>query len=404
MKKSLIQITTTLVLVFLATASQAENNFMLRVVQVAEHSVRQAVQSKFGSSSRVAFEQPSERALSTRDRMVTGTAHVHSGTGWDFERTFQYSVKVRVDNWQTSDLVLEFTDGKKVSGPSAWQENRLPENYVHLMQPRWYERFESDQVTFEGEAGGTVTITVYDSRNRKVGESSAKPVNGRFRATLALPEGQMRAVVESPGAPHLAEARFSVNGSSQDWGHPEVFDLEHPGRDALMNDPRVTFSGNSSEPFVRVLVWDSRNNRVADRQVPTKAHYWNTQVVLEEGSYHFTVESGRHRETRRFQVATISKGKEAVKPSGGLMVTVRVTEPKRDGTAKGPRVTIAGNSSERSVQVQLWDSRNNRVIQRDVPTRNDYWNTQVPLLPGRYRLKASGASGRDYEEFWFEVK
>jgi hypothetical protein len=180
--------------------------------------------------------------------------------------------------------------------------------------------------------------------------------------------------------------------------------VEHPSRDAVLNNPRVTFSGHSSEPFVRLQVWDSRNNLAADRQVITRDHYWNTEVVLGEGSYHYTVVSGRNRETRRFQVAASSKGKEPVKVSGGLMVTVRVTEPKRDGTAKGPRVTIAGNSSERSVRVQLWDARNNRVTQRGVPTRNDYWNTQVLLLPGRYHLKAQGQSGRDYEEFWFEVK
>jgi hypothetical protein len=86
------------------------------------------------------------------------------------------------------------------------------------------------------------------------------------------------------------------------------------------------------------------------------------------------------------------------------MATLRVTDPVRDGKTKGPRVTVAGNSLERSVRVSIWDERSNRVVERDVPTQNGYWNTQVPLEPGRYRLRAEGQSGRDREEFSFTVR
>jgi hypothetical protein len=372
-------------------------------IQAAKYAVQDTIRSRFGAGYRVAFEQPTVKIISVPERLVSGTAHLANANSWDFERTFTYSVKARLDGSNTRDLAIVFSDGKKFNGASTWQPANPASDYVHLTRPRWYERLDSSQVVFEGECRDLLNILVFDSLNRKVGEANLRPRDGRFRASLELPTGQMRALLKSAGASHPEEVRFSVNSTSHDWGHPVLFTVEQPPREASLNTSSVTFAGSSSERFVRLQVWDTWNTRVADRQVPTKAGSWNTQISLKDGGYSFTAESGHERETRRFQVVR-SVSQKPGKPVNGPILGVQVNDPKRDALTKGPRVTLAGNSPERYVRIQLWDSRNKPVAERQVPTRNNYWNTQIPLAPGKYRLRADVPSGRDYEEFWFSVR
>lgn len=169
---------------------------------------------------------------------------------------------------------------------------------------------------------------------------------------------------------------------------------------AHLTNTRVTFSGNSSDSLVHLRVWDAQNKQVFDGALSVRDRYWSKQINLQEGGYRFTASSGNSVETRTF---VIEGGKSKPKP-GNQMIRVQVQEPRRDGVVKGPRVTVAGNTLDGAVLVQIWDARNNMVVERRVPAVNGYFNTSIPMNNGRYRVKVTGHSGNDYEEFFFTVK
>lgn len=484
----------TLIALLMPALSMADN-----AIEAAESAVRNLIRVKIGGQYRVAFDSHSERLLSLSEEVVTGAGHVTAGNDWSFDRSFNYTIKVKYDGSSTRDLVLTFTNGEKHTDSGGWKKANVGNEFVHVTSPRWYEKLTSTKVLFEGTARSNVTITVFNKKNERVETNSAQVFEGRFRKTLDLPSGQYRAVITTTGWEVGDEVRFSVNEDSQDWGRPSAYlKIAEPGRGGRLTNSRVTFAGNSSERSVWLQVWDSRNNRVVDRDVPVKDRYWNSQVVLDDGSYKFTVTVGNNSETRNFSVDT-GKSKPA-KPGLGVqlgvsspdrnervrnttvtfsgsssentvwleiwnksknsrvyeqelevrnrywsrqiplvdgaytftvragtasetrnftvdagkpkldkkpstsMVKVRVTDPSRNGLVKGPRVTVAGNSSDSAVLVQLWDDRNNKIGERRVPTVNQYFNTSIPMSPGRYRVRVTGHSGNDYEEFWFTVK
>jgi len=376
-------------------------------VEAAEYAVRSLVRSKVGSQYRVVFETHSERILSLTEEVVSGRGHVYDGNDWNFDRTFDYSVKVKYDGSSTRDVSVTFTNGERQVDQGDWKKSNHKQTAVHLSTPRWFEKVNTNAVVFEGSANGNVSIEVFDRNNRKVASDAVNPRSGLFRITLNLPNGQYRAVL-SPGGWEIAdEVRFSVDAegrnrpADQDWGTPNPYlKVSEPAKGARLSNTRVTFSGNSSERAVYLQVWDARNNRVLDRDIPVRDRYWNSQAVLPEGGYRFTVTSGKSVETRTFLVE--GPGKKP-KP-GDQMVRVRVQDPKRDGVVNGPRVTVAGDTLDGAVLVQVWDSRNNMVVERRVPAVNGYFNTSIPMNAGRYKVKVTGHSGNDFEEFFFTVR
>lgn len=393
----LIASMTTLILAVSALAHASDT------IEAAEYAARNLIRAKVGRQFRVVFDSHSEKLLSLTEVVVSGTGHVANTDDWDFGRAFSYSVKVTHDGSRTRDLEVTFTNGDKHAESGGWKNSSVGTEYVHVTRPHSYEKLDSGNVVFEGVAKADVSIVVYNKRNERVAAHNVAVRNGRFRTTVNLPNGTFRAVVAPDGWDVGDEIRFSVNDNSHDWGVPSsYFKVSEPGKDGRITQSRVTFAGNSSERSVWLQLWDSRNNRVVNREIPVKDRYWNSQVVLDDGSYRCTLKSGSGAETRFFTVET-GKKKPAGKPSQG-MVSVRVLAPKRDARVSGPRVTVSGNSSETSVFVTIWDDRNNRVVERSVPTVDRYFNTSIPLSQGRYRVKVSGRSGNDYEEFWFTVR
>ncbi|MBX7131801.1 MAG: hypothetical protein K1X67_03885 [Fimbriimonadaceae bacterium] len=368
-------------------------------LDTAKWAVRQEIRARYGSTYRVTFEAPTEKILSLSEETVSGKAHLRDNDDWDIDRTFTYSVKVKYDGSSTRDLSIDFSDGEKVKGKSDWQEAKKSRSYVRLSSPHWYEKFDSGEVTFEGESSGQVNITVFDKKNKSVAQGNANSRNGKFRLTLLLPEGQLRAVVTTNGADDSEEVRFSVSDDSHDWGHPAPsFRMEEPGKGASVKGPRVTFSGQSSERTVRVQIWDAANNRVVDRDVPARDYYWNTQVELRDGSYRVQVDSGRASETRRFNVWTNSK------PPSFERSFLKVSEPTNNSTFATSRVTASGNSSARSVRVEVLDQSDNRVLIKDIPVKDGYWNGSLQLRGGNYTLKISNPDSNLIEMRSIRVK
>lgn len=365
-------------------------------VEAAEYAVRQLIRSKLGSDIRVAFDEHSEGFLSMSEEVVTGKGHVYRGDDWQFDRSFEYRVKVYLDGSRTRDLVVTFTNGERHTDTGDWKKSGHTEDAVHVTSPRWYQKLDSGRVVFEGTAPSEVTVTVFDRSNNRVASRKAVPVAGRFKLDLNLPEGNYRALITTRREELSDEVRFSVNGRNDDWGHPAAYlNVGEPRRNARVMSSRVTFSGNSSDRSVWLQVWDSRNNRVVDRDIPVRDRYWNSQVELEDGSYRFTVRSGTSLETRDFTVDT-GRWKPG-KPSNEASLSV--SSPRSNENLTQTRVTFSGNSSERSVRLQVWDSRNNRVLSREIPVRNGYWNSQAVLDEDSYRFTVTSGSRSESRNF-----
>ncbi len=371
-------------------------------IEAAEYAVRQLIRGKMGSQYRVVFENSSERFLSFSETVVSGSGHIYDGNDWDFDRSFSYSIKVRNDGASTRELAVTFTNGEKHTDSGSWKPSKHKDQSIHLVSPRWYENLSSGGVVFEGTSSRNVSIEVFDRNNRKVAAEAANVRNGRFRVVVDLPNGQYRAVA-SPGGWEIGdEVRFTVNSSGQDWGRPQPYlKLAEPARNARLTNSRVTFSGNSSERSVYLQVWDDRNNRVVERDIPVKDRYWNSLVVLGDGSYRYTVSTGAGAETRTFIVDT-GKSKPKPKPTPGD-VSVRIYEPRNDSTV-GYRFNVHGTCPDSAVLVQVFDERGGKRYEQRVTTNRGSWSATVPMSPGRYRLRVTGHSGSNYDEIWFNVR
>ncbi|HRF60720.1 MAG TPA: hypothetical protein PLH94_12520 [Fimbriimonadaceae bacterium] len=458
-------------------------------VEGSQYAVRWAIRDRLGPDHKVVFEATNESVLSLTEMKVEGRAHVNRDDDWRVERSFRFSVKTKNDGSSCRDLSITFSNGEEFSVRGPIDTNGHNDDFLHISRPEMYQRYESGDVRFEGRARSDVTIRVFDERDRLVAEMFTQTREGRFSRVIQLPAGRYRGKVSTQDARDAEEVRFSVRTSGGDWGgtspgkkasisitepsdgarvdqsftisgrstvrslrlrilddrqrevlrrdidvdgsswkvksklgpgryRVEVrsddgrtsdvksfevmgsarFRVTEPAEGREMRGPRVTVAGESAERSVRVQIWDDRGNLAVGRDVPTRDGYFNTQVPLANGNYRLEVRSGSDRRAFNFAV----RGGD--EPSPGLKVTVRLSDPKRDGTVDGPRVTIAGNSSGSSVRVQVFDDRNNRVADRDVPTKGDYFNTQLVLNPGRYRVRAEARDRSDYEEFWFTVR
>ncbi|MCC7433533.1 MAG: hypothetical protein IT363_02535 [Methanoregulaceae archaeon] len=373
-------------------------------IEAAEYAVRQLIRGKMGSQYRVVFENSTESFLSFSEMVVTGTGHIYDGSNWDFDRSFSYKIKVRNDGASTRELVVTFTNGEKHADTGSWTPSKHKDQSIHLVSPRWYENVNSGGVVFEGTAARNVSIEVFDRNNRKVAAEAANVSNGRFRVVVNVPNGQYRAVV-SPGGWEIGdEVRFTVNSNGQDWGQPEAYlKVAEPARNSRLTNSRVTFSGNSSERSMYLQVWDDRNKRVVERDIPVKNRYWNSQVVLGDGSYRYTVSAGRDAETRNFIVDT-GKSKPKPKPTPGS-VSVRIYDPRNESSVGSSRVLLNGTCPDSAVLVQVFDDRGSKRYEQRVNTNRGSWSTTVPKMnPGRYRLRVTGHSGSNYDEIWFNVR
>lgn len=386
-----------------------------KAVEAAQTAVRRAVRTHLGVGYRVAFEEPKEDILSFTEEVISGVGHATQANSWQFDSSFTYKIKVKFDGSQTRDLIITFDNGNVKKESSNWERADHSDDFVHLTKPGWYQTLSNNNVVFEGEAYGPVTITVFDRDNRKIGDTTTTARNGRFSKSMRLPNGVFRAQVQPSLSLDWDEVRFSVNSYTDDWGmakkpknpsnqSPEsVVTIRQPGNGRTVNGPRVTIAGDCSERSVRVEIWDSRNNRIVDKDVSTRNGSFSTDVNLGAGDYRLLVESasGRDSDAWRFSVATATNLPN--NPGPGVEDIVRINQPSNGGTVNG-RVTIAGDCSERSVRVQVWDARNNKVLDRNVPTRNNYWNTQAALPDGDYRMTVDSESGRDSDAWNFRVR
>lgn len=387
-----------------------------KAIEAAQLAVRRAIRSELGAGYRVSFEESKEDILSFTEEVVSGVGHASQGNSWQFERSFTYKIKVKYDGSQTRELILTFDNGSVKKDNANWERADHSDEFVHLSKPGWYQSFSSNNVTFEGEAYGPVTITVFDRDNRKIGDTTTTARNGRFSTSMRLPNGVFRAQVQPSLSLDWDEVRFSVNSYTDDWGtkgkpgsRPKdgvenIVSIRQPGNGRTVRGPRVTIAGDCSERTARIEIWDSRNNQIVDRTVGTRNGSFSADFDLKSGDYRLLVESasGRDSDVWRFSVETASQ-LPIGKPNPGVEDIVQISQPSNGGTENG-RVTIAGNCSERSVRVQVWDARNNKVLDRNVPTRNNYFNTQVALPDGDYRMTVDSESGRDSDAWSFRVR
>lgn len=153
-------------------------------VEAAEYAVRSLVRAKMGNQYRVAFETHSERVLSLSEEVVSGRGHIYDGNDWNFDRTFDYSVKVKYDGSSTRDVTVTFTNGGRQVDQGDWKKSNHKATAVHLSTPRWYEKVNTNAVVFAGSANGNISIDVFDRNNRKVASEAANPRSGLFRVTL----------------------------------------------------------------------------------------------------------------------------------------------------------------------------------------------------------------------------
>jgi len=404
MLSKLVRIGLALTLMALPLAAFADT----KAVAAAKEAVRRAVRNKLGAANRVVFVDANEKFLSISEVTVSGTGHVSEGAGWRIERSFTFSVKVKRDGSQTRDVRLTLSDGQDVVDGPGWENANPGDDFVHVSRPSWYQRLNSNNVTFEGKSKGEVTISVFDQNNRKVAEGKVKPSNGTFRTTLNVPNGLHRAVIQPTLSFDWDEVRFSVRSSSNDWGLPgtkptpgveNIVQVDSPGNNGTVTGPRVTISGTCTERSVSLEAFDSRNNRVLRQSVSVRNGRWSTTGNFEDGTVRLLVksESGRDEDAVTFRVVN------AGNPGGGVENIVEITAP-RDGAKVGKVTTISGRSSEGSVSIQVYDPTNKLVKNAKVTVRNGQWSLQITLsVGGSYRLVVESASGRDTDALRFTV-
>lgn len=377
-----------------------------RTVAAAKEAVRRVARNKLGAAQRVTFVEANEKFLSLSEVTVSGNGFVSESAGWKTGRTFTFSVKVKRDGSQTRDIRLTLGDGHDVVDQPGW-ENATADGYVTLNRPTWYQRLNSNNVLFEGESKGEVTISVFDQNNKKVAEDKVKPSNGRFRTTLNLPRGLFRAVIQPTLSFDWDEVRFSVLSNSGDWGLPgtkptpgveSLLEVDQPGNNGTVEGPRVTISGSSRENDVKIEVFDGKNKRVTNQTVAVRNSRWSTSVNLGDGNYRLLVQtwSGKDKDQRNFRVTSRNS------PGTGTESIVTINSP-RDGGRVSKLVTIAGECTEGSVNVQVFDPTNKLVQNRRVNVREGRWSIQVRLNGGSHRLVVESNSGLDTDALRFTV-
>lgn len=287
-------------------------------------------------------------------------------------------------------------------GMPGYRPGAGAERVIQIFQP-------SDRVTVDGpevELSGSsldrsVSVEVRDGRNRTVWQRLIGVRGGRWSANANLPNGSYRLNVSTPSGRDSDSTSFRVVGGGFQGSDEDVLQPSEPARNATVDGPRVTIAGQCQEDSVRVQIWNDSDRKIADRVVPVRAKYWNTQVNLDPGQYRITVDSetGRDSDKWNFRV----RGDDD-KPVSNLPLLLRVISPTRNGTVRGPRFSISGTCAEKSVRLQIWNSRNKQVADRNVRVDRGYWTTSVDLDNDEYRLRVQPENGRDYVDFWFKVR
>lgn len=377
-----------------------------KAVDAAKEAVRRSVRNKLGAAQRVQFVSANEKFLSLGEVVVSGDGHVSEGNGWRISRSFSYSVKVKRDGSQTRDIHLTFGDGEDLVDGPGWENSNNPESTVTLLRPTWYQRLNSNRVTFDILAKGPVVVSVFDQNNKKVAEGDGKPSGGKLSITLNVPNGLFRAVVQPKMTFDWDEVRFSVRSNSNDWGLPgtkptpgteNVLQVDQPGNNSVVEGPRVPISGTCKERDVKIEAFDSRNNRVANQSVAVRGGRWSTSVNLEDGQYTLLIQSASGKDKDRRSIRVVSRGNPV-----GVEDIVQISSP-RDGARVSKTATISGRCSEAWVQVQIFDPTNKLVQNRRVTARDGQWSVQVTLNGGSHRLVVESASGRDTDALRFTV-
>lgn len=405
MQSPFVRVIPLVAILALAAVASADS----KAVAGAKAAIRQAVRNKMGASQRVTFVEAKEKIFSASEVIVSGNGFTSEGNNWRGGRSFTFSAKVKRDGKQTRDIHLTFGEGDDITDGSDWQNSNAGEDYVSLARPAWYQRFNSNNVTFEGESRGEVSIIVFDQDNRKVAEKKVKPNNGRFRTSLDLPTGLFRAVIQPTLSFDWDEVRFSVRSNSGDWGLgpgtkptpgvESLLEVDSPSNNANLDGPKVSFSGTSKERDVKLEVYDSNNKRVMNQSVAVRNGRWSTSANFTDGAYKLIVQtsSGKDKDQRNFRVS--SRGV----PTPGVESILEIDSPK-DGGKTAKRFTIAGRCKEDSVIVQLFDPMNKMVKNQRVAVKNGTWNLTVALNGGSHRLVVESSSGKDTDAIRFTVR
>lgn len=207
--------------VLMAVAVVASPSFAdTRVVDQAERTIRQLIRSQ-SNWTQVYFSKKREKTLSTSEARVTGEGVASSRDGWG-GAPFRFSVKIHRSDLRTQNAVVQFADGRKLTGKSTW-DMPSPEDWndVRISTPTWYDTLDSNRISLTGSARGLepILVLIFDRAGKELARKSTRPNDrGIWAMAFELLPGAYRATASRGRWDTGDEVRFSVQRPNDDWG------------------------------------------------------------------------------------------------------------------------------------------------------------------------------------------
>ncbi|MBA3725458.1 MAG: hypothetical protein H0W86_03165 [Armatimonadetes bacterium] len=363
--------------------------------RAAHMAVRALVRDNAGAGAFVGIVETKSAFLSTSESRITGRGYFSRSGGWS-ATDFTYSVKVRRLNYEARDAVVTLANGNRWESDTDWGKPPTGGFVGHFTKPVPLSNVDSASVRFEGV--GTVPMVelrIFDRTNKMIRQRRVEVKNGKWSATEKLSKGVYRAVLGLARMADSDEVRFSVSTSGPDWGLPgdRRVSITYPKNGADLHTLRADIQGTSTSTSIALTVFRRDGGAVSKQTLRVVNGRWSTSLGLAPGRYR-AIAAGSGGGGFDQVSFSYSKGSSGEKRAA-------ITYPKNGAAVNTSRAAIQGTSTEKSVELVVYNSKGAAVARRSIGVERGRWSVSLKLDPGAYRVVASSVSGGDVDEVQF---
>ncbi|MBS1724743.1 MAG: hypothetical protein JSS66_17515 [Armatimonadetes bacterium] len=256
-----------------------------------------------------------------------------------------------------------------------------------IQSPRDGATVNGNEVVFSGESeGDTVKVSAYMGRNPSF-QQQVQVERGRWRIARPMAAGNYQIKAEDKTGSTVINIRVIGRGTVT----PPIsgrLNILTPRDGATMNSGNVTFRGSAeNNGDVELSVYEG-SKRVYNGKLRVRNGSWSAVVNLNDGRHSARVSQGRRSDSVNFNVGR----------DNGQADRVAIASPRNGQSVRGPRVTVSGTSSARSVGVVLTRGKA-RIMSSSTKVNNGRWSFGVTLTDGDYHLEVTAGSSKASVDF-----